>query len=396
MAFFNASAIRRGEKRLGPARACTVVSFRPLEGARVLDLTRLLPGPFLTQILADMGADVVKVEEPGTGDYARWIMPEVDGAGYAFSAVNRGKRSLALDLKRPEAAEVVKRLAARSDVLLESFRPGVMERLGLGDDVLAAENPRLVRVSLVGYPPGALRDAPGHDLNYEALAGILATQGTPAAPVVGTVLAADLGGALYGAVGVVAALLERERTGRGRRIEVALSEAALALNSLQLLRAAGGGTLPARGAWELTGALPCYRIYRAADGRWVALGALEAKFWARFVAAVDAPEWEDAHMDASPEAHARVEALFAQRPAGEWVALLEKAGVPATRVLEPGEAWEAARARLGGGPGPGTPLTGAPASGRVPELGGDSDALLREAGYSDADVARLRAAGALG
>lgn len=370
------------------------VAPQPLAGIRVLDLTRLLPGPFLTQVLADLGADVVKVEEPGTGDYARWIPPEVDGAGYPFAATNRGKRSIAVNLKSAEGVEVVKRLATASDVLLESFRPGVLDKVGLSDSVLEALNPRLVRASLVGYGPGDLRDEPGHDLNYEAMAGILEMQGSRHHPMVGAVLVADLAGAMYGATGVLAALVERARTGRGQRVEVALADAALAFNSINLLRAAGDAPLPARGEWELTGGIPGYRLYECADGRHLALGTLEPKFWTRFVEAVREPELEPLHMDASPEAHARVEALFRSRPADEWAQRLRKAGVPATPVLTPDEA-RRRDPRFGGRPGPGSPLTGRGSAGRLPNLGEDTDEVLREAGYSEADAARLRASGAV-
>ena len=372
------------------------MAFRPLAGVRVLDLSRLLPGPFLSQLLADLGADVVKVEEPGFGDPARLIPPEVDGAGYAFSAVNRGKRSVALDLKNPAGIEVARRLAARADVFLESFRPGVLDRLGLGDDDLARLNPRLVRVSLVGHPPGPLRDAPGHDINYESVAGILAAQGGPDAPMPGAVPLADLAGALYGATGLLAALLERERTGRGARVEVALSDAALACHVLGLQRAAGEAPLPARGAWELAGGLPSYRVHRCADGRFVALGALESRFWDRFVEAAGEPSLAPLHLDGSPDAHRRVEAVFARRTRDEWTALAAAAGVPLTPVLEPGEAWREARARLGGVPGAGTPLTGTPSQGRVPTPGEDAEHVLQEAGFTQDEQRALRRAGAFG
>lgn len=365
------------------------MAFRPLAGIRVLDLTRLVPGPFLSQVLADLGADVVKVEEPGTGDYARWIPPEVDGAGYAFAAINRNKRSIAVDLKSAEGVEVVKRLAAASDVMLESFRPGVLDRLGLSDAALEALNPRLVRASLVGYGPGEMRDEAGHDLNYEAMAGILDMQGTRHEPMIGAVVVADLAGALYGATGVLAALVERGRTGRGRRVEVALADAALAFNSINLMRSATGAPVPGRGEWELGGALPGYRLYECADGRHVALGTLEEKFWLRFVEAVNEPDLAPLHLDASPEAHARVEALFRSRPADEWAQRLRKAGVPITPVLTVDEA-RRHDPRFGGRPGPGSPLTGEGSTGRIPALGEDTDAVLREAGYAAEEIERLR------
>ena len=373
------------------------MAWRPLAGTRVLDLSRLLPGPFMTQLLADLGADVTKVEEPGAGDYARWIPPEVDGAGYVFSATNRGKRSITLDLKAEGAADVVLRLAARADVFVESFRPGVLDRLGLSDAALALANPRLVRLSLVGYAAGPLRQEAGHDVNYQAMAGIIAMQGNAAKPMVGAVQVADMAGSLYGAVGILAALHERARTGEGRRIEVALSDAALALNAVHLLRAASDEPLPERGAWDLAGGLVCYRLYACADGRWLALGALEPKFWARFCAAVGHPEWEEMQLAREPDDHATVERLFQGKPADAWLALLREAGVPVTPVLAPDEALaHPAAARFAQRVGPASPLTHAASDGPVPSLGEDTRAVLKEAGLSDEDIARLRAAGAIG
>jgi crotonobetainyl-CoA:carnitine CoA-transferase CaiB-like acyl-CoA transferase len=362
------------------------VSFRPLEGIRVLDLTRLLPGPYLSQCLTDLGADVVKLEEPGAGDPARLI----EGS---FAAVNRGKRSMAMDLKARGASEALLRMLPSFDALLESFRPGVMARLGLADAELARANPRLVRVSLVGYGPGPLRDAVGHDINYEAVAGVLAAQGDLRAPVLSAVQVADVGGALYALAATMGALLERERTGRGRHVEVALADAALAMNVLNAQR--GAGEAPARGGGDLTGGIPSYRLYRCRDGRFLALGCLEPRFWARFCEAVGKAELAPLHAERSRGAHLEVEALFASRTSHEWEALLGKAGVPATLVVEPRET-APLFPRFEGAPGPGSPLTHRPSHGKPPALGEHTDEVLREAGFRDEEIAALREAGALG
>lgn len=368
------------------------MSARPLDGVRVLDLSRLLPGPFLSQVLADLGADVVKVEEPELGDYARHIPPDVDGVGFSFAAVNRGKRSMTLNLKAPGAADLIKRLAPKFDVLLESFRPGVLARLGLPDRALADANPRLVRASLVGYGHGPLRDDVGHDLNYQAVAGILDAQGDRRAPVAPGTQVGDLAGAMYGATAILAALYERERTGKGKHVEVALADAALAFNALNLARAKSPDELPARGEAELTGGIPAYRLYRARDGRFVALGALEGKFWARFCEAVAKPEWVELHLARERGAHLDVERLFATLPAHEWVAQLRDAGVPATLVLDAREAL-AFHPRFEGRPGPGSPLTHRPANGKPPALGEHTDEVLREAGLLAKEIEALRANG---
>ncbi|MFA5861967.1 MAG: CaiB/BaiF CoA-transferase family protein [Candidatus Thermoplasmatota archaeon] len=369
------------------------MTWHPLDGVKVLDLSRLLPGPFLTQLLSDLGADIIKVEEPRVGDYARWMQD-----GSAFTAINKGKRSITLDLKAPGAADVVLKLAQRSDVLVESFRPGVLDRLGLPDDLLGRACPKLIRVSLVGYPRGPMRDDVGHDLNYVSLSGILDAQGSgrDAAPVQSAAQVADIGGALYGAVGVLAALHERERTGKGRRVEVALSDAALSMHAVHLQRAAGTGDLPARGEWELSGGIPSYAVYEANDGRFVALAALEPRFWERFVQAVGRPDLDGANLDAARASD--VAAVFrASRSRDEWVAFLTKAGVPATPVLDAREALAHPNAaRLGGTPGPGSPLTARASQGRAPELGADTDAVLLDAGYSVEEIAAFRSRGVLG
>lgn len=335
------------------------MAWLPLEGVRILDLSRLLPGPFMTQIMTDLGADVIKLEEPGTGDATRWMPPE----GFAFGALNKGKRSIAIDLKAVGAAEVVLRIASRCDAMVESFRPGVLDRLGLSDDAFARANPKLVRLSLSGYPTGEWRNDPGHDINYVALAGILGAQDH------GALTIADLGGALYGAIGLLAAL----REGRGRRVEVSLSDAALGLNSFNLARAAAGGA-PAKGEWELAGGLPGYAVYACRDGKSIAVGALESKFLDRLEGVVG-------------EVSA---AKFLERDRDEWVSILRAAGVPATPAYSVDEALVVHAGRAHASAPFGAPR-GAP-----PKLGEHGDVVLAECGFTVEEVARLRATGVLG
>ncbi|HKX26040.1 MAG TPA: CaiB/BaiF CoA-transferase family protein, partial [Actinomycetota bacterium] len=253
----------------------------PLDGVRVLDLTRLLPGNYCTLVLADLGADVVKVEEPGRGDYIRWASPLVDGQGAAHRSLNRGKRSMTLDLKSADGPVVLRRLAAGADAVVESFRPGVLERLGGGYEALSAENPRLVYCALTGYgQDGPYRDRAGHDVDYIGLAGILeATGPADGPPVLPAVQVGDFGGGMAAAVAVVAGLREAAVTGHGRVLDVSMLDVAVSWTAVSMSWYLAAGQVPARGAMPLTGGLACYRAYRCADGRYLAVGALEPQFW---------------------------------------------------------------------------------------------------------------------
>lgn len=291
----------------------------------VLDLTRHLPGPYATQLLGDLGARVIKVEAPPGGDPTRAVPPyDASGVSAAFRALNQGKRSLGLDLKRPEARDLILRLCARADVVVEGFRPGVMARLGLDPQELMRAHPHLVVCSISGYgQDGPYRDRAGHDLNYQAYAGALwvSTDREGRAITPGLQLG-DLSAALAASVGVLAALLERERTGRGRWVDAAMLDALVSLQALHLgPHLAGQPTLPGR--LPLSGGLPSYGLYRCADGRHVALGALEPKFFQGFCAAVGRPEWAERQFD--PGLEAELAALFATRPRDEWRFILEDA-----------------------------------------------------------------------
>ena len=262
----------------------------PLDGIRVLDLTRLLPGPMCSLHLADMGADVIKVEDTGAGDYARATR------GY-YELINRNKRSLAIDLKQPRGKALFDRLVRGTDVLIEGFRPGVARRLGIDFESLRRLRPSLVYASITGYgQSGPYRDRAGHDLNYCALAGItdqIGPAGGP--PVIPNLQIADLlGGALSTAMGVLAALVDAQRSGRGRYLDVAMTDCALAHSVFPLMAVNETGAPPGRGAGLLSGGVPWYRVYATRDGRYVALAALERKFWAALCRAIDRPDWEDA------------------------------------------------------------------------------------------------------
>lgn len=251
-----------------------------LAGIRVLDLSRLLPGPFCSLYLAQMGAEVIKIEEPDGGDYAR-------GMGELFAQVNRGKKSVTLDLRDAEDREAFLALVDDADVVLESFRPGVMDKLGCGYETLRTRNPRLVYAALTGYgQTGPYRDWAGHDMNYLALAGVLDQVGSAGGPPAQSNLQiADLaGGALTCALGILAAVIGARSSGQGTMVDVSMMDGALALMPIALAALRQDGRLPPRGAGMLTGLLPNYRIYRCRDGRHLAVGALEPKFFLRLLA----------------------------------------------------------------------------------------------------------------
>ena len=229
-----------------------------LDGIRVLDLSRLLPGGFGTGLLADLGAEVVKVEQPGLGDYMRWMEPKIGDESAASWVVDRGKRSIAVDLKTERGVEVVRRLARNADAFVESFRPGVVDRLGVGYEALRAENPRLVYCSISGYgQDGPLRRAAGHDLNYIGRAGILSITGADGRPAIPGVQIGDLGGgALVGMVGLLAALVRAARSGEGEYVDVSMTDAAFALLSVHLGDHFATGVVPGPERMLLNGAYP--------------------------------------------------------------------------------------------------------------------------------------------
>jgi alpha-methylacyl-CoA racemase len=301
----------------------------PLAGVRVLDLTRLVPGPVCTQHLADLGADVIKIEDTAAGDA---VPPKLR------ALVNRNKRGIRLDLKHPDGAGALLRLASDADVLVEGFRPGVMARLGFGYDALAAINPRLVYCSVTGYgQTGPDRERPGHDLNYCADAGVADQMGNAEGPALSNVPIADLmGGALGAAVGILAALFDVARTGRGRHVDIAMADGALAHAVMPLAALATHGRTKRAGHDTLTGALACYATYRTADDRWLAVGALERKFWDALCDALERPDLKPLHRSGNADVEARLRdelaRLFATLPLTAWQARLRHAGGCASPV----------------------------------------------------------------
>lgn len=315
----------------------------PLEGLKVLDLSRLLPGPYATLVLADLGAQVDKVEEPGVGDYTRHSPPMKDDTSALFLGLNRNKRSIALDLKSADGAAKLKALAKQYDVLVESFRPGVMDKLGLGWDALSRENPRLIFCAISGYGnTGPDRLRAGHDLNYLARCGALAYGGKAGgAPAMAGVQIADIGGgSLFALVGILAALHERARTGKGRFVDVSMTDGAMAFLHMHLaarLVMGEDGTPLARGREALNGGYPCYGLYQTQDQRWLAVGSLEPKFFMGLCAAIERPELMDGAYDTGAlgaKTRTELEKVFAAKPLAHWIELFRTVDLCVEPVLE--------------------------------------------------------------
>ena len=309
-----------------------------LAGITVLDFTRLLPGPFCTQLLCNLGAEVIKIEDPKLGDYMRSVPPIVHDVSYPFLMVNRGKRSLSVDLKTPEGQEIVHKLARGSDVVVEQFRPGVMARLRVAYDDLAMMNPRLVYCSFSGYgQTGPYKDLPGHDINFQALAGILGvtTGREDKAPAIPGVPIADLASGFNAALAILAALRVRDRTGRGEFIDVSIYDTAVALMVLGLARFLATGEEPVAGETLLTGSFPFYSLYETKDGRWLSVATVEPKFWSRMCELIGAPDLAEKQFKDGAERFQVAQALadkFRGRTLAEWEAMLAKENLPITGV----------------------------------------------------------------
>ncbi|WP_020677752.1 CaiB/BaiF CoA transferase family protein [Geopsychrobacter electrodiphilus] len=273
-----------------------------LAGVRVLDLSQYLPGPFTTQMLADFGAEVLKIEPPQGDPMSHFILQDEDGVSPWYKQINAGKTLLPLDLKTESGGEVLAELITRADVLLESFRPGVLERLGFGRARLQELNPNLIHCALSGFgQTGPCRERAGHDLTYLAMSGMLSLTGSRETPVIPFPPICDHATGQQAVTAILAALLRRNTTGKGAYIDISLFEVALSWQSFPLTAAQRAGESLSRGSDLLTGGAACYQIYRTADDRFIALGALEEKFWQSFCATVQRPDWVDRQHEPMPQ-----------------------------------------------------------------------------------------------
>jgi crotonobetainyl-CoA:carnitine CoA-transferase CaiB-like acyl-CoA transferase len=392
----------------------------PLEGIRVLDLSRLLPGGFCSLLLADYGAEVLKVEDTGMGDYVRWSPPFYEGADDSaksalYLALNRGKRSIRLNLKEERGREVLLRLARDHDVMLESFRPGVLDRLGVGYERLREENPGLVYCAITGYgQDGPLRDRSGHDMNYLGLVGLLGLTGERDGPPVqaGGQIADIGGGAQMAAFAILAALRERDRSGEGQLVDVSMSDGALSWLALVAGQYLCDGEPPRRGGLPLAGGIVCYRPYACSDG-WVTLGALEPKFWQAWCRGVGREDLIERQFERpGSDAHAEVERIFLERTREEWRLFASEHDCCLEPVLELDEALDSELVREremvveleqpgADRPvrqlGPPVKLSRTPGGpqGPGPALGEHTDEVLDALGYPPDEVEALKEAGAV-
>lgn len=386
-----------------------------LDHVTVLDLTRLLPGPYGTQLLADMGADVVKVEDPALGDYSRRGETAAMDEPTLFNGVNRGKRSVALDLKTDAGRQAFYRMVERADVVFESFRPGVVERLNVDYEILSSHNPELVYCSLSGYgQTGPYRERVGHDLNYVGLSGLLdlTRASEDERPRIPGYQIADISGGLYAVVSILGALCSREVTGHGEYLDVSMTDAVLSFGQIPLATALGGGT-PRPGRTRHTGLNPWYDVYETADGRYLTLAANEPGFWRTFCETVDREDLIEYHTTREPiEDEATRQALaetlrdlFRERTQAEW---MEEFGDDSMvgPVLTLAEALEHPQIQsrdLVVDPDDAPPRLGFPAISSagfprperdVPDRGEHTESILREFGFAADEIDELDERGA--
>jgi len=381
-----------------------------LEGIRIFDLSRMLPGPYCSMMLADLGAEVIKIEEPTSGDPTRRSPPLIGGQSAPFAQVNRNKKSIAIDLKKSEGRDIFLKLASTADCVLEQFRPGVVDRLGINYATVAEVNPRIVYCSLTGFgQDGPHRERSGHDLNYLALSGVLGlTTDERGKPVIPGVQVADLAGGMIAGFAILAALLAREKTGRGQYVDVSMFDVMLSMLPIPAAHHFVGKTIPVGGKYVLSGAYPFYNVYQTSDEKFMTLGALEPKFWANFCKKIGRDDLIARQFDAGENRESlfdEVRTIFNSKTQSEWIELMCDADCCCEPVLSMAEAFEHAQTRaremIRQGPslteqlGFSYKLSDTPPREAIgaPALGEHTAELLVAAGISKDEVIRLKEAG---
>ena len=389
-----------------------------LSGVKVLDLTRLLPGPYCTLLMADYGADVIKIEEPGNGDYIRWRTPAVEGIGARHLTVNRNKKSVALNLKTAQGQQIFKQLAAEADVIIESFRPGVMQRLGLGYEDIVQVNERIVYCSLTGYgQTGPYRHLPGHDINYIGYSGILGLIGEKnGKPVVPGVQIADIGGgSLMALAGICMALFHRDRTGEGQYIDVSMMDGAITWLYAAMSDYFVSGKVPERGETRLDGQFAFYNVYETKDGKYMTVGATELKFWKRLCELIGKEEWIALHegpANVQEQLKQDLAKLFKMHDQQHWSNLLAQEETCVGPVYEIEDMFsdphiaerdmfqEMQHPVAGTIQQIGFPIIFSETPGEIathaPGLGEHTEDILTQLGYDQTELEQLRAAGVIG
>jgi crotonobetainyl-CoA:carnitine CoA-transferase CaiB-like acyl-CoA transferase len=387
----------------------------PLEGIRVLDLTRLAPGPFCTMLLGDLGADVVIVEEPpGVGRRFDIGMSE---RAQAFNALGRNKRSVGLNLKDARAQEAFLRMAEKADVVLEGFRPGVVNRLGVDYDAVSARNARIVYCSLSGYgQTGPYANLVGHDINYIGLGGALGAIGWPGTPpAIPLNLIADFaGGGLYAAFAILAAIIAREKTGRGQYVDMAMSDGVTSLLASAVSMYFSSGMVPKPGVEFLNGGIPPYCVYETSDGKWLSIGCLEPWFWAELCKALDCEQYvpHQQNREKFAEIFEFMRGRFRAKTRDEWFEELRQRDICVGPVYGIDEVFDDPHVKARGmiaelqhpefgtvrqvGVGPKFSETPGAVRSTSPKRGAHTEALLREAGFSAEEIDEMKAAGLAG
>ncbi len=393
--------------------------MQPLEGIKILDLSRLAPGPFCSMMLGDLGADVLLIEAPADGKLAAAIVPRPDDAVKyaAYNVLSRNKRSIVLNLREPEAREIFYKLAETADVVLEGFRPGVVKRLGVDYETLSKRNPRLVYCSLSGFgQTGPYSQLVGHDINYISIGGALGMIGWPGEPpaIPMNIIADFAGGGMHAAYGILAALMARERTGRGQHVDIAMSDGVMYLLAGLVGSVLMGGGSPSRGGTLLNGSVPHYNVYECSDGGWISLGSLEPHFFVNLCKAMGCEQYIPHQYDASKRAEiaAYFKEQFLTKTRDEWFEILKQTDICVGPVYSLEEALhdphnlardmvvEVDHPTLGKVKtlGIGTKLSETPGSVRTtaPTTGQHTDDVLASLGYDATAVAALKERGVVG
>ena len=381
--------------------------MKPLQGVRIVDLSRLVPGPYCTRLLCDMGAEVIKIEEPGRGDYIRSLPPFENGVSVAFEMLNRGKKSITLNLEKTQGQQILKTLVAKADVFLESFRPGTTSKLGCDFESIRKSNPQIVYCSLTGFgQTGPYKDLPGHDINVIALSGFLSLNGPE--PTVPSLQVGDLAGGMLAALTITTALFGRERTKQAQYIDASILDVMLSWLVIPLALQLGGDPR------ILGGDSPFYRLYRARDSKLLAVGAIESKFWEGLCKLIKRPDLLPDQYSPEPRRRQVIEAIqsaFETKTADEWFRIMTKHDLPCTPILGLDEVIRDPQARsrqmiLEKAPAGASKFSyiGNPCKisnlpqvdlSPSPRLGEHSAEILTEIGYSDATIRSFTEAGVI-